>query len=41
MDRKGKQKIGFICVILGVMVLFATIFFCKDLYEKKICEDLK
>lgn len=41
MDRKGKQKIGFICVILGVMVLFATIFFCKDLYEKKICEDQK
>ena len=41
MDRKGKQKIKFICLILGVMALSAAIFFCKVLYEKKIFEDQK
>lgn len=41
MDRKGKQKIGCICLIIGVIVLFVTIFFCKELYEKKIFEGQK
>lgn len=41
MDRKGKQKIGFICLIIGVIVLFAAIFFCKEVYEKKISEGQK
>ena len=39
MDRKGKQKISFICLILGVITLFGTIFFCKILYEKNIFEE--
>ena len=39
MDRKGKQKIGFICLILVGIALFAAIFFCKVSYEKKIYED--
>lgn len=41
MDRKGKQKISFICLILGVIALFVTIFFCKVSYEKKILEEQK
>lgn len=41
MDRKGKQKISFICLVLGVIVLFVTIFFCKVSYEKKIFEEQK
>ncbi|MDD7050890.1 MAG: HAMP domain-containing sensor histidine kinase [Lachnospiraceae bacterium] len=39
MDRKGKQKISFICLILVEISLFAVIFFCKVSYEKKIYED--
>ena len=39
MDRKGKQKISFICLILVGIALFAAIFFCKVSYEKKIYED--
>ncbi|MGN1165347.1 MAG: sensor histidine kinase [Lachnospiraceae bacterium] len=39
MDRKGKQKISFICLILVAIALFAAIFFCKVSYEKKIYED--
>lgn len=39
MDRKGKQKISFICLILVVIALFAAIFFCKVSYEKKIYEE--
>lgn len=41
MDRKGKQKIRLICLILGAIVLFAIIFFCKVLYENRICEEQK
>lgn len=41
MDRKGKQKISFICLLLGAIALIATGFFCKVLYEKKIYEDQK
>ena len=39
MDRKGKQKISFICLILVAISLFAAIFFCKVSYEKKIYEE--
>lgn len=39
MDRKGKQKISFICLILVAISLFAAIFFCKVSNEKKIYED--
>lgn len=41
MDRKGKQKISFICLFLGVIALFVTIFFCKVLYENRIFEEQK
>lgn len=41
MDRKGKQKIGLICLILGGIALFVTIFFCKVRYENKIFEEQK
>ena len=41
MDRKGKQKISFICLTLGVIALFVTIFFCKALYHEKNYEDQK
>lgn len=41
MDRKGKQKISFICLVLIAVLLLVTIFFCKVLYEKKIFEDQK
>ena len=41
MDRKGKQKVSFICLILGVIALFAAIFFCKVVYEKNIFEEQK
>lgn len=41
MDRKGKQKISFICLILGVIALIATIFSCKVLYENKIYKEQK
>lgn len=41
MDRKGKQKISFIFLLLGTIALIATVFFCKVLYEKKIYEDQK
>lgn len=41
MDRKGKQKISFVCLTLGVIVLLVTIFFCKVLYENRICEEQK
>lgn len=41
MDRKGKQKISFICLTLSATALFVTIFFCKVLYEKKIFEEQK
>ena len=41
MDRKGKQKIGLICLILGTIALFVTIFFCKVRYENKIIEEQK
>ena len=36
MDRKGKQKIILICMILGVTAIFATIFFCKAKYVNNI-----
>lgn len=39
MDRKSKQKVSFICLILVAIALFAAIFFCKVSYEKKIYED--
>ena len=39
MDRKGKQKISFICLILVAIALLAAIFFCKVSYEKKIYEE--
>lgn len=41
MDRKGKQKIGLICLILGAIALFMTISFCKVRYENKIFEEQK
>ena len=41
MDRKGKQKISFICLMIGAIVLLAIMLFCKVLYEKKIFEDQK
>lgn len=41
MDRKGKQKISFICLILGVIALFVTLFFCKVLCENRNCEEQK
>lgn len=41
MDRKGKQKISFICLLLGTIVLIAIIFFGKVAYEKEICADQK
>ncbi|MGN0496285.1 MAG: sensor histidine kinase [Lachnospiraceae bacterium] len=41
MDRKGKQKISFVCLILGTVVLLVMLFFCKTLYEKKNYENQK
>lgn len=41
MDRKGKQKIGFICLVTGAIVLIAISFFCKVMYAKKIGEAQK
>lgn len=41
MDRKGKQKISFICLMIGAIALLAIMFFCEVLYEKKIFEDQK
>ncbi|MGN1141523.1 MAG: sensor histidine kinase [Oliverpabstia sp.] len=41
MDRKSKQKIALICLILGGVALFVTIFFCKVRYENKIFEEQK
>lgn len=41
MDRKGKQKIRFVFLILGVIALFAIIFFCRALYDNRICEEQK
>lgn len=41
MERKGKQKIRLICLLLCTIVLIAAIFFCKVLYEKNIFEDQK
>ena len=41
MDRKGKQKIKFIFLTLGVIALFAIFFFCKVSYDNRICEEQK
>ena len=41
MDRKGKQKISFICLVLGVIALFAILFFWKTSYDVKIFEEEK
>lgn len=41
MDRESKQKISLICLILAVMIIFATIFLCKAVYEKNLLEDQK
>ena len=41
MDRKSKQKISFICLISGFILLLTVIFFCKILYEKKNYENQK
>lgn len=41
MDRKGKQKVGCICLILCTMVLFGIIIYCNISYEKKILEEQK
>ena len=41
MDRKGKQKIGLICLVLGVIALFVTILFCKVFYDNKMIEEQK
>ena len=41
MDRKGKQKIRFICLFSGVIVLIITVFFCKISYEYRILEEQK
>ena len=41
MDRKGKQKISFICLILAVIIMFVMIFSCKAVYEKNLLEDQK
>ncbi|MGN0244571.1 MAG: sensor histidine kinase [Lachnospiraceae bacterium] len=41
MDRKSKQKIGFICLLLGIIALFVILFFCNVLHEKKIYEEQK
>ena len=41
MDRKGKQKISFICLVLGAIALFAILFFWKTSYDVKIFEEEK
>lgn len=41
MDRKGKQKISFICLMVSVIALFLMLFSCKVLYEKRIFEEQK
>ena len=41
MDRKGKQKIGFLCLFSTGILLGATVFFCKVLYEKRLMEEQK
>lgn len=41
MDRKGKQKIKFICLILGAIALLAIIFFWKASYDNRLCEEQK
>ncbi|MGN0465054.1 MAG: sensor histidine kinase [Lachnospiraceae bacterium] len=41
MDRKGKQKISFICLMVGVIALFLMLFSCKVLCEKRIFEEQK
>lgn len=41
MDRKGKQKIGFLCLTFGIIVLLTAVFFCHLCYGKKLMEKQK
>lgn len=41
MDRKGKQKVSFLCWIAGIMVLTAILFVCMVLSKQRICKDQK
>lgn len=41
MDRKGKSKVGVLCLFFAVMVLIFGGFFCKISYEKRLYEEQK
>lgn len=41
MDRKGKQKIKYLCLILGVIAVMVTVFFCKVISENRIYQEQK
>lgn len=41
MDRKGKQKVGCICLVLCTMVLVGAIISCNISYERKLYEEQK
>ena len=41
MDRKGKQKIGFLCLMLGMVTLIVVMFLGKVSHEKSIFEKQK
>ncbi|MGN1165894.1 MAG: sensor histidine kinase [Lachnospiraceae bacterium] len=41
MDRESKQKVKLICLIIGVIALGVTVFFCKVISENRIFEEQK
>lgn len=41
MDRKGKQKVKFIGLFLGVIALIIIVFVCKVISENRIFEEQK
>lgn len=41
MDRKGKQKVKFICLFLGAIALIVIVFVCKVISENRIFEEQK
>ena len=41
MDRKGKSKVGVLCLFFAVIALIFGGFFCKISYEKNLYEEQK